>query len=225
MPTLETLATFVAVAGLLMALPGPSALLAVTRTVEGGRGAGLMTVLGLETGLMVHVVAATAGVSALLAASPAMLTGLRVAGAVFLLHLAWAQLRPCWTRAAGTRSAEDLTLIRDPGGASHTSSVRTRARLFGDGCLVDVLNPKTLVFFVAFLPQFVDREAGPGQLLVLGLVAVCLGLLFDSSYVLATSWLVRRAPVPRGVGLPHAVALASGAAYVVVATAALAGAA
>ena len=222
MPTLERLTTFVLVTSVLMALPGPSALLAVARTVEGGRSAGLMTVAGLETGLLVHVSAAVAGVSAVLATSTTALTTLRVLGAAFFLHLAWVELRPRHASAAVDLEVDLATEMPAPAGPVLARATRGRSRLFRDGCLVDVLNPKTLLFFVVFLPQFVEQDAGAEQLLVLGLVVVSLGVVFDSGYVLAASWLVRRDPVRRRVSAARTVARVSGAAYLVAAVAALA---
>jgi threonine/homoserine/homoserine lactone efflux protein len=184
MPSTTTLGSFLALTAAIMLIPGPTVLFAVARTLEGGRRAGLVTVLGLEAGLLVHVTAATVGLSALLASSETALRAIRLAGAGYLLYLAWRQLRtlPAVTGAAPTS------------GGPLAPVTRTRTALFLDGCVVDVLNPKTVLFFVAFLPQFVDPARGPelGQLVVLGLLAVVVGLACDAGYVVLAARLTRR---------------------------------
>jgi threonine/homoserine/homoserine lactone efflux protein len=176
-PSLPTLLLFAGSTLLLLAVPGPSVLYVVARTVEQGRTAGLVSVLGLEAGALVHVAAAAAGLSALVASSPAALTALRYAGAAYLI----------WLGIRALRCREDVAATRT-GGASYR-------RLFGEGVLVDVLNPKTSLFFLAFLPGFVDEGAGPValQVVVLGLVFVVLAALTDGAYALAA------ARVSRGV--------------------------
>ncbi len=178
MPSLTTLALFAASTLALLAVPGPSVLYVVARTVEQGRTAGLVSVLGLETGALIHVAAAAGGLSALVASSPTAFAVLRYGGAAYLLWLGVRTLR---------RSREDAPAALAP--ASH-------ARLFRDGVLVDLLNPKTALFFLAFLPGFVHAGAGPValQVVVLGLVFVVLAALTDGAYAIAT------ARVSRGVG-------------------------
>ena len=231
---METLATFVAVTAMLMVLPGPSALLAVTRTIEGGRRAGLVTVLGLETGLLVHVVAATAGVSAVLAASPTVLTGLRVGGGVFLLYLAWTELRPrrAPTPAPAPRGPRPGPAAPAHGGRAPRRGRRARPRLrpapapgsTATGAWWTCSTPRPCCSsWPSSRTSPARRRPGPGPLLVLGLVAVALGLAFDGSYVLATSWLVRRAPARDGAPASRVVARTAGAAYVVAGVAVLAG--
>jgi threonine/homoserine/homoserine lactone efflux protein len=171
-PSLTTLLLFAAPTLLLLAVPGPSVLYVVARTVEQGRTAGLVSVLGLEGGALVHVAAAAAGLSALVASSPAALTALRYAGAAYLIWLGLRALRRGRDEAAADR----------PGRASY-------ARLFRDGVLVDVLNPKTSLFFLAFLPGFVDAGHGSValQVAVLGLVFVALAALTDGAYALVAA--------------------------------------
>ncbi len=165
MPTPTTLALFAAATAVLLLVPGPSVLFIVARTLEHGRRGGLVSMLGVETGALLHVAAATAGVSALVAASPAALLVVKFAGAAYLLLMGVRALR---------RPVE-LTL----GG-------RASGRLFRQGLLVDAFNPKTAMFFLAFLPQFVDPGAGAvaGQTLVLGLCFVALATLSDGGYAL-----------------------------------------
>jgi threonine/homoserine/homoserine lactone efflux protein len=193
-PSLPTLLVFAASTLVLLAVPGPSVLYVVARTVEQGRSAGLVSVLGLETGALIHVGAAAAGISALVASSPTAFTALRYGGAAYLLWLGVRTLRR-------SRSAAPAAL----GGAA------SYRRLFRDGVLVDVLNPKTSLFFLAFLPGFVHAGHGPValQVVVLGLVFVVLAALTDGAYALAA------ARVSRGVRRrsPRPLALASAGAY------------
>jgi threonine/homoserine/homoserine lactone efflux protein len=171
MPAPATLLLFAASTLALLAVPGPSVLYVVARTVEQGRTAGLISVLGLETGALLHVVAAAAGLSALVASSPTAFAVLRYAGGAYLL---WLALRALRRRA----TADDARL--EPA---------SRGRLFRDGVLVDVLNPKTALFFLAFLPGFVHHGAGPvaGQVVVLGLIFVLLAAVTDAAYALAAA--------------------------------------
>jgi len=177
MPAATTLALFAASALALLAVPGPSVLYVVARTVEQGRTAGLVSMLGLETGALIHVAAAAAGLSALVASSPTAFTVLRYGGAAYLLWLGIRTLRSSRAVAAAPRVPA------------------ANARLFRDGVLVDLLNPKTALFFLAFLPGFVHAGAGPLalQVAVLGLVFVVLAALTDGAYALAA------ARVSRGV--------------------------
>lgn len=194
MPSVATLLLFAGSTLALLAVPGPSVLYVVARTVEHGRAAGLASVLGLETGALIHVAAAAAGLSALVASSPAAFTALRYGGAAYLLWLGIRTLRR-------SRAATPAPL----GGAV------SYRRLFRDGVLVDVLNPKTSLFFLAFLPGFVHDGHGPValQVVVLGLVFVALAALTDGAYALAA------ARVSRGVRSrsPRPLALASAGAY------------
>ncbi len=205
MPAPATLLLFAASTLVLLAVPGPSVLYVVARTVEQGRAAGLVSVLGLETGALLHVVAAAAGLSALIASSPAAFAVLRYAGGAYLLWLAVRALR------------------RRAGGAAGRREPASHARLFRDGVLVDVLNPKTALFFLAFLPGFVHDGAGPVavQVAVLGLVFVFLAALTDGADALAAargSGGARRGATPR-----RRLACASAGAYGLLGVLALAG--
>ncbi len=188
----SAMGVFVPATLLLLAVPGPSVLYAVARTVAAGRSAGLLSVVGLEAGLLVHVLAATLGLSALVASSPGTLTTLRYAGAGYLLLLAGRQLGsgPWWP--SGRRQAPRVAP------AAPALALSGRWLLVRDGFVVEVLNPKTGLFFLAFLPQFVapGRAAG-GQLLVLGGFVVALACLCDSTYVVVSAHLARR---HRGAG-------------------------
>ena len=211
---------FLAVTALVMAVPGPSVLYAVTQRLERGRPAGVAAVLGLETGLLVHVLAACLGVSALIAASPSMLTVLRVAGAGYLVLLGLRQLgvrlpRPSLPRLTLPRltlselspSRPSLppavpqplpvaatpaggTIVLTPTGTDQTVRLWP---VFRAGLLIDLLNPKTVLFFLALLPQFVPGGAlTASSAAVLVICVVGLGLLFDGGYAAVAGGLQRR---------------------------------
>lgn len=171
MPDLPTLGLFVAAALVLLITPGPAVLFVVTRSLEHGRAAGIVSTAGLSAGGLVHAAAAVLGLSAVLAASAVAFETLRYAGAAYLVYLGVKTLRS--PPALGTEADRPPT---------------SRRRLFLDGLLVNLLNPKAAVFFLAFLPQFVD-PAGPVrvQLAGLGLLFLALGFTTDCVYALAAS--------------------------------------
>jgi threonine/homoserine/homoserine lactone efflux protein len=175
-PPLSTLALFAVAALAVLVIPGPAVLYVVTRSVDQGRRAGIVSVLGLHTGSLVHVAAAATGLSALVLASATAFEVVKLAGAVYLIGLGVARL-------AGRRRA---TRVDRP--------LASPRRIFGQAILVEVLNPKTALFFVAFLPQFVDAGRGsiPAQVLVLGLLFIVLGILSDGTYALVSSALAPR---------------------------------
>ena len=184
---------FLAVTALVMAVPGPSVLYAVTQRLEGGRTAGVAAVLGLETGLLVHVLAACLGVSALIAASPSTLSALRFAGAGYLVLLGLRQLGFRLPRPASLSPAVPPTLTvaattPPTGGTIVLVPTRTAQTVglwpvFRAGLLVDLLNPKTVIFFLALLPQFVPAGALTiSAAVVMVICVVGLGVLFDGGY-------------------------------------------
>jgi threonine/homoserine/homoserine lactone efflux protein len=177
MPAADTLLVFALSTLALLAIPGPSVLFVVARTVEHGRTAGLVSMLGVETGAMVHVAVAAAGLSALVSSSPAALTVLRWAGGAYLLWLGAQALRRRRAVLEGVPSAA----------VAH-------AKLFRQGVLVDLLNPKTALFFLAFLPGFVEQGQGPValQVAVLGSCFVALAAITDGTYALAAARISRR---------------------------------
>lgn len=168
MPTLSTLGLFSVAALALLVIPGPAVLYVVTRSVEQGRRAGLVSVLGLHTGTLVHIAAAATGLSALLLASATLFDVVKLAGAAYLVCIGVSRL------------------VRRVGPAERITERASLRRVYGQGFVVNVLNPKTALFFVAFFPQFVAPERGPVavQILVLGAVFVLLGLCSDSAYAL-----------------------------------------
>jgi threonine/homoserine/homoserine lactone efflux protein len=175
-PSASTLGLFAIAALALLIIPGPSVLYVVTRSVEQGRRAGLVSVLGLHTGTLVHIAAAATGLSALLLASATLFDAVKLAGAAYLIFLGVSRLVKRTAPAA--RSVERASL----------------RRVYGQGFVVNLLNPKTALFFVAFFPQFLEAGRGPiaVQVLVLGAVFVALGLLSDSTYALVSGTLARR---------------------------------
>jgi threonine/homoserine/homoserine lactone efflux protein len=190
MPDLATMALFTVAAVTLLVIPGPSVLYIVTRSVDQGRAAGLASVGGIHAGTLVHVAAAAFGLSALLVSSATAYNAVRWVGAAYLVWLGARRLLARDEELAGAAGV--------PGVDRHGLG-----RVFAQGIVVNVLNPKTALFFFAFLPQFVDPSRGsvPFQVLVFGVAFVVLGLLSDGAYaVLAATgagWLRRRPGVAR----------------------------
>lgn len=164
MPSFETLMAFIAAAAVFAYMPGPAMLYAAAQTAVRGRRAGLMASLGIHIGGYFHVVLAAAGLSALLAAVPALYAAVKIAGAAYLIWLG-------------------VTMMLGAKNGAHDPAVPARSarRAFVDSVVVEVLNPKAAMFFVAFLPQFADPAASLpvwGQLLVLGTIV---NLMFSSA--------------------------------------------
>jgi threonine/homoserine/homoserine lactone efflux protein len=172
MPDASTFLLFAAASLAFLVIPGPSVFYIVTRSLVQGRRAGVTSMLGVQAGGLVHVAAAAFGVSALIASSAAAFTVVKYAGAAYLIVLG---LRKLLTRTEDRTEEE----------AAAPSPVSTQ-HLFWHGVVVNVLNPKTALFFLAFLPQFIDPDAGPvaPQMLVLGTLLVGLGVLSDGTYAL-----------------------------------------
>jgi threonine/homoserine/homoserine lactone efflux protein len=168
-PDSTSLWLFCLAAVALLAIPGPAVLYIVVQSAEQGRKVGLASVGGVHLGSLVHVGAATAGLSALIVASALAFDVVKYAGAVYLVYLG---IRKLLERDAHVE-------VEVEGNAMQRAFVR--------GAVVNVLNPKTALFFLALLPQFVDAGRGGvwSQVLVLGLTFVGLGLVSDSLYALA----------------------------------------
>jgi threonine/homoserine/homoserine lactone efflux protein len=197
MPDSASLLAFAAAALVVLLIPGPGVLYVLARSLGQGQRAGLVSVLGLSAGAFVHVLAATVGLSAILLASATAFGVVKILGAGYLIYL-------------GIRAL----LARDTSHAMETVHARSLRRLFIDGVVVSVLNPKIAVFFLAFLPHFADPSRGsvPQQIFLLGALYVLLALCTDGAYALLASrlrgWF--RGPLARGP-LPR---YASGAVYV-----------
>ena len=183
----QTLVVFTAAAALFAVFPGPAVMYIVTRSVAQGRRAGVMSALGIEAGNLVHVVAAALGLSALLASSALAFSVLKYCGAAYLVYLGVRQ----WLQH------------REAQASAEPRPVQLR-RLFTNGTLVAVLNPKTALFFLAFLPQFVDPARGSAvvQITLLGVLLVGVTTVSDLVYALlsgtAGGWL-RASPGARRV--------------------------
>lgn len=178
MPSTETLLLFTLAAIALGASPGPSNLYVLGRTAAQGTAAGVVSSLGLAAGGMVHALAAAAGLSALFVHSPTAFAAVKFAGAAYLAYL-------------GLR----LILARETGELSFAAATRRgMARLFLQGAMTEVLNPKTALFFIAFLPQFVAPAAGPIwlQMLILGAIVPVAMLPCDLVVALTGGALARR---------------------------------
>jgi threonine/homoserine/homoserine lactone efflux protein len=162
-------ALFLGAALVLLLTPGPAVLYVVASSMEQGTRAGVSAAFGLIVGGAVHMLAALVGLTALLAATPSALTGLRMVGAGYLIFLAWKEV-----------TGSDPVV--PPGARSR----RRSGELFRGGVLVNVLNPKAALFFLAFLPQFVDPGRGDprAQLLVLGGSFLMLAFGTDTLYAI-----------------------------------------
>jgi threonine/homoserine/homoserine lactone efflux protein len=164
----HSLVVYLAAAAVLAAVPGPAVLYIVSQSAFRGRRAGVVSTLGIAAGGLVHVAAAVAGLSALVVASATAFTAVKIAGAAYLVWLGIQALRAPPERIGGRRPERDLR------------------RMFTQGMVVQALNPKTALFFLAFLPQFVDRaEPVRGQLALLGLLFVAIAFLSDLAWALA----------------------------------------
>ncbi|GAB3464441.1 LysE family translocator [Actinophytocola sediminis] len=163
MPTAAEWLVFLGAAALLAVLPGPGVLYVLARSLRGGRADGVRSVIGNSIGALAHVLAAAFGLSAILAASATAFTVVKLAGAAYLVYL-------------GVRALLD----RDEPPVSVESGGGRRGAL-RQGIVVEALNPKTALFFLAFLPHFVHQEAAPAPLVfvVLGLIVVAMTAFVD----------------------------------------------
>jgi threonine/homoserine/homoserine lactone efflux protein len=158
---------FILTALALLAIPGPAVLYVVSRSIDQGRSAGMASVAGITTGTVVHVALAAIGLSSLVLASRVAFDGVRYAGAAYLIYLG--------VRRLITRRTDDGVQAAVP---------RTRRDLYTQGVVVNLTNPKTIVFIFAFIPQFVDVGAGHVwlQIMALGVTFATLGFMSDSCY-------------------------------------------
>src|SRR5215475_411049 len=169
MPNWSTLSLFITAALVLVFMPGPNTLYVIARSVQQGRWAGFVSSLGIQAGSLVHIAAAAFGVSALLLSSALAFSAVKYAGAAYLIYL-----------GVKTLVAREKPIEAEP---IEEQSLR---RAFSQAILVNVLNPKSAMFFFAFLPQFVDprRGAAATQVLCLGLIVVMVGFTSGSFYSL-----------------------------------------
>jgi threonine/homoserine/homoserine lactone efflux protein len=200
MPDAHTYALFVAAALALLLVPGPAVVYVVARSASGGRLTGLVSVLGVELGTLTHVVFAAAGLSAIVASSVVAFSVVKWLGAAYLV---WIGLKQIFGGGNGEEEAPS------PG------TSEGRFRVFYQSVLVQILNPKVALFFLAFLPQFVDPSRGAAwtQIVVLGATLAFLGLFTDGLYALlggtAGGWIRKR-----GGGLRRAGRYVTGGIYI-----------
>jgi len=189
MPDTHDLLLFAAASIAFLLTPGPAVFYIVGNSVRDGRVAGLVSMLGITTGGLVHVAAAVLGLSALLASSASAFNVIKLLGAAYLIYLG--------IRALATSGS---------GAALQAMPETSLKRAYLDGFIVNALNPKPALFFMAFLPQFVNPDNGNSmiQFLVLGLLFEVLGLMTDSLWALTAgtlrNWLrrhVRLSSIPR----------------------------
>ena len=200
MPDAHTYVLFVAAALALLLVPGPAVVYVIARSVSGGRLTGLVSVLGIELGTLTHVVFAAAGLSAIVASSVVAFSVVKWLGAAYLVYLGIRQI-------FGHGGEDEDTRLSD--------GEDNRFRVFYQSVLVQILNPKVALFFLAFLPQFVDPSRGAAwtQIVVLGATLAFLGLFTDGLYALlggaAGGWIRNR-----GGGLRRAGRYVTGGVYV-----------
>ena len=169
MPNFSNLTLFVIASIALIVVPGPAVLYIVTKSIEQGRRAGIASVLGISAGTLAHIGAAALGISAILTTSAMAFAVVKYLGAAYLIYLGIQKLR----------SPDDLTQCK-------VRNERSLMALFRQGIVVNILNPKGAIFFLAFLPQFIDPANGPAwsQIVSLGFIFMSLALVSDGSYAL-----------------------------------------
>ena len=186
MADLPTLLTFFIATAAFAWIPGPAMLYATAQTISRGKTAGMMAALGIHLGGYAHVIATALGLAILLQAVPVIYVTLKFAGAVYLCYLGYRLLRS---------DTPDNASIQNP-------SVISAKRAFFQSVTVEVLNPKTAIFFIAFLPQFTDASAEfPiwGQFLILGITANMMFSIPDVVCVLMSSKIMSSLKESRGV--------------------------
>ena len=184
MPSIESLLAFGIASLALLVIPGPAVLYIINRSVADGRNVALSAVAGLEIGNFMHVIAATVGLSAVIATSAAAFSAVKWIGAGYLIYI-------------GIR-----TLATKPQAVNQLNDPMSRRRAFTQGIVVNTFNPKVALFFLSFLPQFIDADRGSAALqsLVLGSTFVVLGCISDSLFAILASAL--RGTLLRGKSLP-----------------------
>ena len=212
MPTPDALLSFLAAALVIIVIPGPTVLFVVGQSLSHGRRSGLTSVLGSSVGIIPMIVAVAFGVGTIVAQSVVIFTIVKILGAGYLVYLGIQGIRH---RRSGNEVPEDPAAILSADADVEASSFVPAGRtltyrsMFMQGFIVGISNPKTIIFFVAALPQFVSLEAGhvPLQMIVLGLLFQGLALFSDGSWAFvagtARSWFARsprRMSRIRGIG-------------------------
>jgi threonine/homoserine/homoserine lactone efflux protein len=170
MPNWSTISLFIAATSILVLMPGPNTLYIIARGIQQGRRAGIISSIGVQVGTLIHIAAAAFGLSALLLSSALAFNTVKYAGAAYLIYL-------------GVKAL----LTKEQIGPTREIQKASLGRVFYQGVVVNLLNPKTALFFFAFLPQFIDATRGrvAMQIVLLGTILVFLGTLSDSVYALA----------------------------------------
>ena len=202
MPDLNSLISFAVASVALLVIPGPAVIYIVNRSVADGRQIGLAAVVGLELGTFMHVLAATVGLSAILATSENAFNVVKYLGASYLVLI-------------GLR-----TLTRKPEAISTSASSMTQSQAFRQGFIINTLNPKIALFFLSFLPQFIDPNISSNarQSLILGSLFVLCGFVIDGIYALTASSL--REVLVKGKALPFIQQYVAGVVFVLLGAAA-----
>jgi threonine/homoserine/homoserine lactone efflux protein len=195
-PTLDTMLAFAAASIVLLLIPGPAVTYIVNRSVTNGRAVALTSVAGVTVGNYVHVIAATVGLSAVLATSATAFNIVKWMGAVYLIGI-------------GIK-----TLLTRPEALSGVVARTSYRRAFSQGVVVATLNPKVALFFLSFLPQFIDPDLGAAwvQSLILGTMFVLIGAITDSTWALVASAV--RGALLRGRAMPFIRRYVSGSIFV-----------
>jgi threonine/homoserine/homoserine lactone efflux protein len=183
LPSGPLLAAFLLASFVLAVTPGPGVLYVVTRSLAEGRWSGMASVAGVALGNLANAIGASLGIAAIFAVSSIAFSIVKYAGAAYLIYLG-------------------IQALRAPASSEPSSAAPApRSRIFRDGFMVALLNPKTAMFFAAFLPQFMNTDAVPAaQSIVLGSVFVAMAVVTDSLYVLAASAIAPFLARRRGVG-------------------------
>ena len=166
---LANISLFLVTAIVILVIPGPAVFYIVARSIEQGRWAGIVSVAGISAATVVHAIAATLGLSAILVSSALAFNIVKYLGAAYLVYL-------------GIRTLMSKQQIR----TDIELKKRSVRRLFVEGFIVNLFNPKTVLFFFAFIPQFIDVSYGsvPLQFLGFGLFMAALGFLSDGAYAI-----------------------------------------
>ena len=184
MPDVNSFISFAIASFALLVIPGPAVLYIINRSVSDGRTIGYSGVAGIELGTFMHVLAATAGLSAILAASPSAFNAVKYSGAAYLVFIGF------------------RTLTRKPATIDSSTKSMTKMQAFRQGFVINTLNPKIALFFLSFLPHFIDQNKGSNavQALMLGTLFVICGFITDGLYALTASSL--REILVKGKTLP-----------------------
>jgi len=196
MPDVNSLVSFAIASVALLVIPGPAVIYIINRSVASGRSIGLASVVGLELGTFMHVIAASVGLSAVLATSEGAFNIVKILGASYLVIVGLS------------------TLLRQPQAVKTSDASISKLQAFRQGFIVNTLNPKVALFFLSFLPQFIDpnKSSNALQSLVLGAVFVTCGFITDGIYALSASSL--RETLIKGKALPFIQRYVAGVVFV-----------